>query len=337
MGYILQSNTVLLQDPDFLPRVKVCQEVTKKLQDEMKQLREQLEHHESLLAVPRHFVRLGAALYQTLQAVSSLSPAYYFSLHGFMTVMQEAFTGKDRIIGKVPGSIIQELINTMVVKVLVQYRPCLFKTHAAVLKLLVSLALLQHNQLCSEGERLAFLIGLGDTQHPGTDSPSSIADLPSWISPLIHSELLRLEKIPSFRGLIGSLCASPKQWQEYLHFPSSTVLGPVPCRSHCHLSLLQRALLWKTMIPDCLEGLADAINACQLCLPQKKTETEAPLVENPEACSLYLVKHKEPIILTLPNPNRDMQISIEPLCLINQLAKCVPGKKEVTAQFFLPL
>ncbi|XP_026027585.1 dynein heavy chain domain-containing protein 1 isoform X2 [Astatotilapia calliptera] len=329
MGYILQSNTVLLQDPDFLPRVKVCQEVTKKLQDEMKQLREQLEHHESLLAVPRHFVRLGAALYQTLQAVSSLSPAYYFSLHGFMTVMQEAFTGEDRIIGKVPGSIIQELINTMVVKVLVQYRPCLFKTHAAVLKLLVSLALLQHNQLCSEGERLAFLIGLGDTQHPGTDSPSSIADLPSWISPLIHSELLRLEKIPSFRGLIASLCASPKQWQEYLHFPSSTVLGPVPCRSHCHLSLLQRALLWKTMIPDCLEGLADAINACQLCLPQKKTETEAPLVGNPEACSLYLVKHKEPIILTLPNPNRDMQISIEPLCLINQLAKCVPGKKEI--------
>ncbi|XP_005749883.1 dynein heavy chain domain-containing protein 1 [Pundamilia nyererei] len=329
MGYILQSNTVLLQDPDFLPRVKVCQEVTKKLQDEMKQLREQLEHHESLLAVPRHFVRLGAALYQTLQAVSSLSPAYYFSLHGFMTVMQEAFTGKDRIIGKVPGSILQELINTMVVKVLVQYRPCLFKTHAAVLKLLVSLALLQHNQLCSEGERLAFLIGLGDTQHPGTDSPSSITDLPSWISPLIHSELLRLEKIPSFRGLIASLCASPKQWQEYLHFPSSTVLGLVPCRSHCHLSLLQRALLWKTMIPDCLEGLADAINACQLCLPQKKTETEAPLVGNPEACSLYLVKHKEPIILTLPNPNRDMQISIEPLCLINQLAKCVPGKKEI--------
>ncbi|XP_030593777.1 dynein heavy chain domain-containing protein 1 isoform X2 [Archocentrus centrarchus] len=329
MDYILQSDTVLLQDPNFLPRVNVCQEVMKKLQDEIKQLYEQLEHHESLLAVPRHLMRLAAALYQALQAVSCLSPAYYFSLHGFITLMQEAFTGKDRIIGNVPGSIIQEFINTMVVNLLAQYRPFLFKSHAAVLKLLVSLALLQHNQLCSEGERVAFLRGLGDIEHPGTDSSSTTAVLPSWIPPHIHSDLLCLEKIPSIRGLIASLCASPIQWQEYLHFPSSTVLGAVPCRSHSHLSLLQRALLWKTMAPNCLEGLADAINACQLCLPEKITGTEAPLIGNPEAFSRYLVKHKRPIILTLPGLDGDMQTSVEPLCLINQVAKCVPGKKEV--------
>lgn len=334
MDYILQSDTFLLQDPNFLPRVNICQEVMKKLQDEMKQLSEQLEHHESLMTVPRRLMKLAAAFYQALQAVSCLSPAYYFSPHGFITVMQEAFTGKDRIIGNVPGSIVQEFINTMVVNLLVQYRPFLFKSHAAVLKLLVSLALLQHNQLCSEGESLAFLRGLGDIEHPRTDSPSTTAVLPSWIPPHIHSDLLCLEKIPSFRGLVASLCASPKQWQEYLHFPSCTVLGTVPCRSHSHLSLLQRSLLWKTMVPNCVEGLADAINASQLCLSEKITGTETPLIGDPEAFSRYVAKNKRPIILILPSSDGQIHTSIEPLCLINQLAKCGPGKKEVTAQFF---
>uniref|UniRef100_A0AAQ5XW98 AAA+ ATPase domain-containing protein n=1 Tax=Amphiprion ocellaris TaxID=80972 RepID=A0AAQ5XW98_AMPOC len=341
MDYILQSDTVLLQDPGFSPRVAVCLEVMEKLQAEMKQLSEEQEHHESLLAVPLQLVKLAAALYEALQAVSHLSPAYFFSLHGFIKVMQEVFTVKERLlvsytIGKVPGSIIPEIMNMMVVQLLVQYRPCLFKSHAAVLKLLVSLALLQHNQLCSEAEKLAFLRGLKDIEHPETKVkpsshmvPQSCNPLPSWISLHVHSELLCLEKVPSFRGLIASLCASPLQWQEYLHVPSSTVTGTVPCRSHSHLSLLQRALLWKTMLPICLEGIADDINACQLCLSGKSAGTEDPHTGNPEALSRYIVKHEGPIILALPNPKDNKWISIQPLHLLHQMARCVSEDKEV--------
>ncbi len=344
MDYILQTNTSLLRDSDFLPCVAVCQEAMKKLQVEIQQLSEELEYHESLLAAPRQLMRLAAALYQALQEVSRLSPAYYFSLRGFITVMQEAFIVKGRplvshAIGKVPRGIISEVTNRMVAQLLVQYRPCLFKSHVAVLKLLLSVALLQHNQLCSEAERVAFLRGLRDVEHPVTKVKpcplpptvsQSTSALPSWIPPHIHSELLCLEKIPVFTGLIASLSTFPIHWQEYLHVPSSTIAGAVPCRSHSHLSLLQRALLWKTMLPDCLEGLDEAMATYHLCLPGQTAGTDAPHTGNPAALSRYLVKHERPIILTLPHPREDKWTSIQPLHLIKNLAHCVAETKEVT-------
>lgn len=344
MDYILQSNASLLRDSDFLPRLAVCQEAMKKLQVEIQQLSGELEYHESLLAAPRQLMRLAAALYQALQEVSRLSPAYYFSLRGFFTVMQEAFIVKGRplvsyAIGKVSGCVIPEVTNRMVAQLLVQYRPCLFKSHVAVLKLLLSVALLQHNQLCSEAERVAFNRGLQDVEHPITkvkpcSSPTTVSQstsaLPTWIPPHIHPELLCLEKIPVFTGLVASLSTCPMQWQEYLHFPSSTIAGPVPCRSHSHLSLLQRALLWKTMLPDCLEGLDEAMATYHLCLPGQTPGTEAPHTGNPGALSRYLVKHKRPIILSLPSPKGDKWTSIQPLHLINKLVHCVAETKEVT-------
>ncbi|KAM9314087.1 dynein heavy chain domain-containing protein 1 [Pholidichthys leucotaenia] len=338
LDYILQSDTSLLQNSDLLPHVAVCQEELKNLQAEVKQLSGELEHTESLLAVPRHLVKLGAALYQALQAVSRLSPAYYFPLHGFITVMLDALTLKDRPLVsspnvEVPGSIIPEVINCMVVKLLGHYRPRLFKSHAVVLKLLVSLALLQHNQLCSEAERLTFLRGFENIELPLTEEKVFLSSfntaLPWWIPPQIYPELFCLERIPHFRGLIASLCASPIQWQEYLRFPSSTVIGTVPCHSHSHLSLLQRALLWKTMVPDCLEVLGDAIEACQLCLSEKTAGMEAFHIGNMENFSQYIVKHKGPIILALPDPKEDTHISIQPLHLINQLAHCLADKEEI--------
>lgn len=344
MDYILQSNTSLLEDSDFLPRVAVCQEAMKKLQAEIQQLSEEMKYHESLLAVPRQLIRLAAALYQALQEVSRLSPAYYFSLRGFITVMQEVFIVKGRplvscTIGKVPAGIIPEVTNRMATQLLVQYRPCLLKSHVAVLELLLSVAVLQHNQFCSEAERMAFLRGLQDIKHPVIKvKPCSLppivsqstSALPSWIPPHIHPELLCLEKIPVFRGLIASLSTGPIQWQEYLHFPSSTVAGAVPCRSHSHLSLLQRALLWKTMLPDCLEGLAEAMATYHLCLPGQTAGTEAPHTGNPEALSRYLLKHEGPIILTLPSQRGDKWTSIQPLHLIHKLAHCVAETKKVT-------
>ncbi|KAM9363159.1 dynein heavy chain domain-containing protein 1 [Symphorus nematophorus] len=338
MDYILQCNTSLLQDLGLLPHVAVFQEAKKKLQSEIQQLSEELEYHESLLAAPRQLTKLAAALYQALQEVSRLSPAYYFSLRGFITVMQEAFTVKGRPLvsynsGKVPEGIIPEVTNRIVAQLLEQYRPCLIKSHFKVLKLLVSMALLQHNQLCPEAEKVAFLRGLQDTEVKPFSPPPTVSQstnaLPSWIPPHIHPELLCLEKIPAFRGLMASLSTCPRQWKEYLHLPSSSVAGTVPCRSHSHLSLLQRALLWKTMLPDCLEGLADAMAVYHPFLPGQTVENETPHTGNPEALSQYLVKHEGPIIITLPNSRGDEWTSIQPLYLINKLAHCVTETKEL--------
>ncbi|XP_071386131.1 dynein heavy chain domain-containing protein 1 [Centroberyx affinis] len=346
MDYILQSNTPLLQDSDFLPHVATCQAAMEELQAEMRQLSVELEQHEALLAGPRGAARLAAALYQALQEVSRLSPVYFFSLRGFITVMRGAFAVKGRpdvsyFNGKVPAVIISELTHRMVAQLLVQYRPCLFQSHAALLKLLVSVALLRHNKLCSEAERAVFLKGLGDMDFPGpkakscTPAPTSSHPatsqlaLPSWIPPHIHPDLLCLEKIPAFRGLIASLASSPKQWQEYLRFPSSTVAGAVPCRSHSHLSSLQRALLWKTMLPHCLGGVAEDMAACHLGVSGQTAGPEAPHTGNPEALSRFLARHEGPIILTLPSPGRERWTNIQPLHLIKQLNRYQADAKGV--------
>ncbi|XP_029028963.1 dynein heavy chain domain-containing protein 1 isoform X2 [Betta splendens] len=332
VDFILKCNTSL-QDSGFVPCVAARQEAVKKLQSEIQQLTDELDYHESLVTTPRELARLAAALNQSLQDMSILSPAYYFSLHGFIRSMQEAVIVKDRPLviytfGNVLGDIVPEITNRMVAQLLTQYKPCLFKSHFAVLKLLVSLALLQYNGLCSEGERVAFLRGLEDIDHTVINVKST-GSLPSWIPAHIHPELLCLEKIPSFRGLIASLSTSPIQWKEYLHLPSSTVIGRVPCRSHAHLSLLQRALLWKTVVPHALQAVAEAITACNLSLWAQTAGTEVPHASDPEALSKYIVKHKGPIILTLPSPRGGGWTTIQPFDLINKMAFHVEQAKKI--------
>ncbi|KAM9857652.1 dynein heavy chain domain-containing protein 1 [Aulostomus maculatus] len=337
MNYILQSKAMLLHNLDFLPQVAVYQEAMEKLQTEIQQLSEGLEYHEFLLDPPRRLIQLAAALYQALQEVSHLSPAYYFSLSSFITVIQEVFIEKGRAsvlftTGKAASGIIAEATNRMVAQLLVHYRPCLFKSHALILKLLVSLAVLQHNHLCSTAERAAFLMGFEAIQSAGKPcSPSatvslSLDALPGWISPHVHSQLTCLERLPAFRGLTASLASSPRQWQEYLRFPVSPVAGNVPCRSHSHLSLLQRALLWKTLLPHCLERLAEDMAACLLILP---AQTETPHSGNPEALSRLLDKHDGPVILSLPYPCQHKWTSIQPLYLMRRLAGCTAETKQV--------
>lgn len=338
MNYILQSEASPLQDHNFLPRMAVCQEAVNKLQAEIQQLTEELDHQESLMAVPRQLTRLAAALYQALQQVSTLSPSYYFTLSSFIAIMQEVFVSDGLIITlnveKLPDSITSDVTQQMIAQLLVQYRPCLTESHFAVLKLLVSVALLQHKQLCSEAERLSFLKGLQDVEHTVTEvkdmtDPQSTYALPNWIPSHIHPELICLEQIPSFRGLIDALSTCPTEWQEYLHFPSSTVVGAVPCRSHTHLSLLQRALLWKTIVPECLGGMSDAMAVNYHYLPEHKRRSVHPHTGNPKALSRYLFKHTGPIILTLPNSTEEKRLSVHPLHFINQLAQYAANKIKV--------
>lgn len=175
------------------------------------------------------------------------------------------------------------------------------QSHFAVLRLLVSVALLQHKQLCSEAERLSFLKGLQDIEHTVTEvkditNPQSTYALPNWIPSHIHPELICLEQIPSFKGLTDTLFTCPAQWQEYMHFPSSTVVDAVPCHSHTHLSLLQRALLWKTIVPESLGGMCDAMAVYYRYLPEHKRWSGLPHIGNPKALSSYILKHAGPII-----------------------------------------
>ncbi|XP_061534497.1 dynein heavy chain domain-containing protein 1-like isoform X2 [Phycodurus eques] len=327
MDSILQSDTTRMQAPEFLTQVAEVQESITFAQTELQLVNERQEYHEPLLAAPQQLIYLAWLFYQALQEVSRLSPTYYFSLSGFITVMQEAFAEKvSRLVsyatGKVIGGVIPAIRNKMVAKLMFYYRPCLFRSHSMVFKLLVTLAEMQTNQICSPPERTSFLVGLKDIFAP--QDPHSSKD--NWIYPQVDSDLLCLEKIPAFKGLTDSLTSSHKEWQEFLDVPSSVVGGPVPCGSHSHLSLMQRALLSKTLRPHSTGELAEAMAACQFRLPR---HTSVPHCGNPGGLYTFLVEHEGPIILTWPCPSKDKWTSIQPLHLVKLLASKATDIKEV--------
>lgn len=335
MDHILQYEGSLLEDPEFGAHVSVFHEVTERLQAELEQVDEALRWCERALAVSRPVIRLTSVLYQVLQQVATLSPAYFFSLERFTAVVKEALLGKARQLvscPNVPRGIIEEVSNRMVSQVLLHYRPCLFKKQHAVFRLLLCVALIQHKQLCSEAESQAFLRGLEGTKHSNIKMPCPV--LPDWIPAHVQSELLCLEQIPAFSGLLSSLSSCPEQWQEYLSVPS-TATGLVPCGPYSHLSLLQRALLWRTLLPHRLQDLAEGLFACHLDVYVKKPIV-APHTSNTQALSQLMLQHKGPFIVTSPSPCGDETPGIQPLQLIKQLAHCmqvtlicqeVPNKK----------
>ncbi|KAM6960532.1 dynein heavy chain domain-containing protein 1 [Aplochiton taeniatus] len=346
MEYILQSITPLLQDPEFLSRVSACQTASHSLQAEIQGLMLELERHKPLLADFQRVAQLATSLYQALQEVERLSPIYFFPLRNFRFAVRGALAMKGRTDMSctgdvVTGAVMAEITHRMISHLLTQYRPCLFESHATLLRLLVAVALFCHNEPCSELERVAFLKGLGDVgspvcavKHGSPPPPSSPTQtsqhvLPSWVPLQIQGEVFRLEKIPAFKGLITSLNTSPRQWQEYLRFPSSTLVGPVPCRSHSHLSTLQRALLWKTMLPHWLAIVADDMGACHLGQPLRSAVVEAPHTGSPEALSRFLCKRDGPVIITMPDLGREAWTSIQPLRLIQQVAKYQADMKGV--------
>ncbi|CAB1347910.1 unnamed protein product, partial [Coregonus sp. 'balchen'] len=338
----LQDKLCQEEDPEFLPRVSACQTACQKLQAEIMELSMELERHKPLLADFHRVAGLATALYQALQEVARLSPFYLFPLRNFLFAVRGTLVLKGRpdvtFSGEVvTAAVMAEITHRMVSHLLAQYRPCLFQSHATLLRLLVSVALFLHNEGCSEVERLAFLRGLGEmdlpvdastpASPPPSTSPSQHHVLLGWMPPHTHTEVLRLQNIPAFKGLLSSLATSPSQWQEYLRFPSSTVVGPVPCHSHSHLSMLQRALLWKTMLPHSLAAVAEDLAACHLGQPVQSAVTGAPHTGSPEALSRFLNKHDGPVIVTLPGPSRDGWASIQPLHWLKQVKVISFGAK----------
>ncbi|XP_066518551.1 dynein heavy chain domain-containing protein 1 [Hoplias malabaricus] len=335
MEYTLQSLMPLLQDPEFLPRVSVCQSTSLRLKAEIKELSDEIDGNKPLLDEFDRIALLATDLYKALQEVGRLSPFYFFPLHNYLNALQEALALKGNrdfmCNGEiVSGAIMSEVSHKMVSHIFAQYRPCLLQSHAEVLSLLVSVVFFKYNEGCSDVEKITFLKGIHDKKSlDDSTSETSDSKLPSWIPLHLHADICVLEKIPPFHGLVCSLKNSSRQWQEYLRFPSSTVIGPVPCQSHSHLTTLQRAILWRTFFPQWLAAVSDDLAACQhgelACSPV----ATGPHTGSPEALSHLLSKNKWPVIVTLPSQSRDGLGNIHPLYWIKDVAQYQAENKGV--------
>ncbi|KAK1786014.1 hypothetical protein P4O66_017557 [Electrophorus voltai] len=332
MQYILKSVTPLLQDPGFLPQVSVCQNSSLLLQAQLEGLAAECDRHRPLLSSFHQRAAVATALYKALEEVQRLSPFYNFRLRDFLIALRQTLVLKGRpnvrssrgAEGAETSVVVSEITHRVVSHLLAQYRPCLFQQHAELLRLLMSVSLMHEG--CTEAERVTFLKGFSGIKFPQCASPPtecSDAELPNWISPHVHAEVCLLDRTSPFRGLVSSLRNSSRQWQEYLHFPSSTVVGPVPCQSHSHLTMLQRAILWKTLFPEWLAGVADDLAACQY-----GRTADGPHI----GCSLNLLssllsRNKGPIIVHLPGQSTDRLGCVHPLHWIKQAAQYQADRK----------
>ncbi|XP_077574408.1 dynein heavy chain domain-containing protein 1 [Stigmatopora nigra] len=307
LDLVLQSDIDQIQSPEFLAKVSDIQDSMTFTQTQLRLVDETQQYNGPLLAAPEQLTKLAGFFYQALQELSRLSPTYHFPLSHFMAIMQEVFADKaGKLIsygtGAIMGGVIPEIRNKMVSKLMMYYRPLLFRGHYAILRQLVTLAVMQTNQLCSPPERSAFLMGLKDILAPNQVDSDPCLDL---------------DLISVFRGIQQSLSSSHKEWQDYLSLPTSVTAGPVPSESHSHLSLIQRALLSKTLRPHSSQELAEAMAACQF---RQGSHSSVPHCGNPGALYPFLQEHEGPIILTWPRPSKEKWISIQPLHLIKLLA-----------------
>ncbi|MBN3311494.1 DNHD1 protein, partial [Atractosteus spatula] len=316
--YILQSRTPLLEDPCFLSHVSECQKTMSILHQDLKEVSVELQHHCVLLKDFDGVVKLGSALYQALQEVSRLSPLYFFPLQPFLQVFKMALGHNGRTEGANGGEFtsatIAEITHRIVSDVLSHYRPCLFQSHARFFQLLVSVALIRHNDECTSLEQQIFLKGLKDVVS-SLDLHSTSTHLVKWVDEHTMREICYLENLTAFKGLSSSLLHLSEQWQEYFTFPSSTVIGPVPCSSYAQLSTLQKAVLWKTLHPEWLFAVAEDLAYSQLGQTLASVDYATSEISS-QLLNLVAI----PVIFLLPQKG-DLGPSTHPLYWIEQAVK----------------
>ncbi|XP_073667956.1 dynein heavy chain domain-containing protein 1 [Paramisgurnus dabryanus] len=340
MEYVMHTSTPLLQDPEFLPLVYTCQSISHDLEARIKELSQEIDRHKSLMAEFYRVAKLGTDLYNALQDVAQLSTSYLFTLRHFLQTLRSSLSKRSSDVSvheRMERTVRVEITNRIVSNFFSQYKPCMFQSHAALLRLLVSVALIVHNEGCSEIERVAFLRELSHWKSSEcilSLSTQSVPELPSWIPAHAKADIYLLETIAPFKGLVSSLSSSSKLWQEYFRFPSSTVIGPVPCPSHSHLSTMQRAILWKTLCPHWLMAVGEDLTACAQGYLANPLVAGGPPIGYPEELSQLLSKNIGPVVVRLPNKSQDAYMSIHPIHLIQQAAKYQADKKGVTVISF---
>lgn len=328
----MHASVPLLQDPEFLPHVFTCQSISLVLETEIKELSQEIDQHKPLMADFYRIAELTTSLYNALQDIARLSPCYLFTLHGFLLTFRSALAleSPDMKFHREMEPNASEITYRILSHVFSQYKPRLFQNHSALFRLLVSVAVIVHSEGCPEVERVTFLRGLSNWKSSEcflSPSTQSIPKLPSWIQTHSQDDVYLLETITPFRGIVSSLVNSSKLWREYLRFPSSTVIGPVPCQSHSHLSTMQRAILWKTLCPQWLAAVEEDLTACAQGHMLNSFAGD-PLMDTVEMLSNLLSKNEGPVVLHLPDKN--VPVSIYPLHLIKQVAQCQVDNKGVS-------
>ncbi|KAM9173808.1 dynein heavy chain domain-containing protein 1-like [Pangshura tecta] len=285
---ILQPSRPLLEvEEEFLPLVQLLQAQLEGLRASHQHLLALRQHHLAMQAQYRQVARLGAALHQALQQVCRLHPQYQCSAASCLAVARRALLATKRTDASKQEALaarLVELSKGLSRQLLAHAQPRLQEPHNLLLSFLGALAPLRLAGQLSPLDWLAFCQGL---QAPAAEQllqPAQAAR-PGWVHAAAWHECGLLECLPGFQGLRASLAAQAAQWQEYFCLPA-TVVGPALSPSHAHLSLFQRAMLWRIFRPEKLCSILHDLSSCLLGRPisEDASYSAAAIYTSSQAC-----------------------------------------------------
>ncbi|XP_029457600.1 dynein heavy chain domain-containing protein 1 [Rhinatrema bivittatum] len=315
MERVIQTSPNASQAQEFLPLLQYYEDRMASLHENLQGLVSLHLQQEELLEEFRKLSRLGAAIYIALQHISRLHPVYCFSAETILKVTQgilESKKRKDASQREVLKARIIDLVNSLIRKTLAYVQRFLPASHAKLFSFLVAIAQLSLAGQVTGIEWIIFLQGMKDSEVTWALPPTSILK-PSWVSMDAWKECSLLEILPEFANLRSTLVNQSCQWQEYFKL-SSTVIGPVPCASYAHLTLFQKAILWRIFRPDKFYQITCDLTTCVL---------GGSLAEDCwfEMSSIFsLSKANIPVVYRLPAAG-SLGSSTHPLYYIEKIAK----------------
>ncbi|CAM5073721.1 unnamed protein product [Eretmochelys imbricata] len=312
---ILQPSGPLLEEEEFLPPVRLLQGQLETLRAGHQHLLSLRQHPLAVQAKYRQVARLGAALHQALRQVCRLHPSYHCCPACCVAVARRALLATKRADASEQGALearLLELSTCLSRQLLAHAQPRLQEPHHLLLSFLGALAPLRLAGQLSPLDWLAFCQGL---QAPAAEQllQPARAARPGWVRTAAWREGGLLERLPGFRGLRASLAEQAAQWQEYFRLPA-TVVGPALCPSHAHLSLFQRAMLWRIFCPERLSGVLRDLTTCLLGRPTAEDASYS-------AASIYACSQTDlPLLFLTPRWGLP-GAATHPLHWIRQMAK----------------
>nr|XP_032624836.1 dynein heavy chain domain-containing protein 1 [Chelonoidis abingdonii] len=282
------SRPLLEVEEEFLPLLQLLQAQLEGLRASHQHLLSLRQHHLAVQVQYRQVARLGAALHQTLQQVCRLHPQYQCSTVSCLAVARRALLATKRTEASKQEALaarLVELSKGLSRQLLAHAQPHLQEPHNLLLSFLGALTPLRLAGQLSPLDWLAF----------------------SW------HECGLLECLPGFQGLRASLARQAAQWQEYFRLPA-TVVGPALSPSHAHLSLLQRAVLWRIFRPEQLCSTLHDLSTCLLGRPISEDTSYS-------AATIYTCSQAHLPLLFLTPPWGSPGMATHPLHWIQQMAK----------------
>ncbi|XP_073235787.1 dynein heavy chain domain-containing protein 1-like [Porites lutea] len=223
-----------------------------------KMKRELLAKQDDFLSVAQH----GALLFVVLSELHKLHPYYRYPLESFLKLFHVTIAERNR--GKKssgsPAARAAELITALSRKVFDRTSWSLFQADNHLFPFLLAVEKMMNKGIVTREEWQIFtrmsIEAQVDSNASNIDSSAANTDQygydniqkPPWVSDQAWDCIDELEVLPAFSGLKQSVAKHSEQWREYFNLPP-VLLGITP-GGYAHLTVFQKALLWKTVQPN---------------------------------------------------------------------------------------